>query len=178
MARVQTSVMIDEDKRALAKQRGIKLQDLLDEALNTVLELEVPGKAQLEIEKENLLKEIELNEKQKDEYLEKYEKDLALLEKQKDEYLTKHQKVIDELTIKLRFNEKAITGAVEEQKELDQQREHDEIIQRGITAMDINDQLERDMEEYCIKYKIADINQEIQNMSNEIILGIKQKFGN
>ena len=54
MGRVQTSVMIDEDKRALAKQRGIKLQDLLDEALNTALELEIPGKAQLEINKENL----------------------------------------------------------------------------------------------------------------------------
>ena len=111
MGRVQTSVMIDEDKRALAKQRGIKLQDLLDEALNTALELEIPGKAQLEIDKENILKEIELKEKQKNEYLAKYEKELEKLEKDKDEYLTMHQQAIDQLHIKLRFSEKALAEA-------------------------------------------------------------------
>lgn len=172
MGRVQTSVMIDEDKRALAKQRGIKLQDLLDEALNTALELEVPGKAQLEIEKENILKEIELKEKDKDEYLEKYEKELAKLEEDKDKYLTMHQQTIDQLNIKLRLNEKALAEATEEQKDLNQQREREELIQRGVRALDIDKQLEHDMEEYCIKYMIPDINNEINKMTNEILNGI------
>lgn len=172
MGRVQTSVMIDEDKRALAKQRGIKLQDLLDEALNTALELEIPGKAQLEVEKENTLKEIELKEKDKDEYLEKYKKELAKLEEDKDKYLTMHQQAIDQLQIKLRLNEKALAEATEEQTELNQQREREALIQRGVRALDIDKQLERDMEEYCLKYKIPDWNQEINSMTNEILNGI------
>ena len=172
MGRVQTSVMIDEDKRALAKQRGIKLQDLLDEALNTALELEIPGKAQLEVEKENTLKEIELKEKDKDEYLANYEKELAKLEEDKDKYLTMHQQAIDQLNIKLRLNEKALAEATEEQTELNQQREREALIQRGVRALDIDKQLERDMEEYCLKYKIPDWNQEINSMTNEILNGI------
>ena len=172
MGRVQTSVMIDEDKRALAKQRGIKLQDLLDEALNTALELEIPGKAQLEVEKENTLKEIELKEKDKDEYLANYEKELAKLEEDKDKYLTMHQQAIDQLQIKLRLNEKALAEATEEQNELNQQREREALIQRGVRALDIDKQLERDMEEYCLKYKIPDWNQEINSMTNEILNGI------
>ena len=172
MGRVQTSVMIDEDKRALAKQRGIKLQDLLDEALNTALELEIPGKAQLEVEKENTLKEIELKEKDKDEYLANYEKELAKLEEDKDKYLTMHQQAIDQLQIKLRLNEKALAEATEEQNELNQQREREALIQRGVRALDIDKQLERDMEEHCLKYKIPDWNQEINSMTNEILNGI------
>lgn len=182
MGRVQTSVMIDEDKRQLAKQRGLKLQDLLDEALNMALDLEVKGKAQLEIEKENILKEIVYKQKQKDEYLKSYNKEVERLEKQlkeledkKDEMLAINQNAIDELNLKLQFNEKALAGAVEEQKEMEQQKERNALIQRGITAIDIDKQLERDMEEYCIKYNIADINQEIDTMTNEILKGI---YGN
>ena len=92
MGRVQTSVMIDEDKRALAKQRGIKLQDLLDEALNTALELEIPGKTQLEIEKENILKEIELQEKRKEKYLKNHEEYLNKIEPETKEFMTTYQK--------------------------------------------------------------------------------------
>ena len=169
MGRVQTSVMIDEDKRALAKQRGIKLQDLLDEALNTALELEIPGKAQLEIEKENILKNIEITKQHKDEYLANYEKELAKLEEDKEAYLKAHEVHMGELKVKLRFNEKALAGAVEEQKELDQQREREALIQRGVREMDVDKQLERDIEEYCIKWKIADINKELDDITQEII---------
>jgi len=172
MGRVQTSVMIDEDKRALAKQRGIKLQDLLDEALNTVLELEIPGKAQLEIEKENILKNMEASKQHKKEYLANYEKELAKLEEDKEAYLKAHDVHMGELKAKLRLNEKALAEATEEQNELNQQREREEIIQRGVRALDIDKQLEHDMEEYCIKWNIADINQEIAIFKQEIINGI------
>ena len=154
MGRVQTSVMIDEDKRQLAKQRGIKLQDLLDEALNMALNLEVPGKAQLEIDKENILKEIEYKEKQKEEYLVKYEHD------------------INELNIRLKYIDKSLAKATEEQNDLNQQREREALIQRGVNAMDIDKQLEHDMEEYCIKWNIADINQEIAIFKQELSNGI------
>ena len=136
------------------------------------MELEIPGKAQLEVEKENTLKEIELKEKDKDEYLEKYKKELAKLEEDKDKYLTMHQQAIDQLQIKLRLNEKALAEATEEQKDLNQQREREALIQRGVRALDIDKQLERDMEEYCLKYKIPDWNQEINSMTNEILNGI------
>ena len=184
MGRVQTSVMIDEDKRALAKQRGLKLQDLLDEALNIALDLEIKGKAQLEIEKENLLKEIDYKQKQKNEYLKNYNKEVERLEKQlkeledkKDKMLATTQQDIDELNLKLQYNEKALAGAVEEQRELEQQRERNALIERGIKAMDIDKQLEADIDEYCLKYNIADWNKEAQDITNEILTEIHNQFG-
>lgn len=178
MGRVQTSVMIDEDKRALAKQRGIKLQDLLDDALNMALELEIPGKAQLEIEKDNILHEIEIKDKQKDDYLKNYNKELERLETQKNEYLEKYQNDINDLNLKLQFNEKALANVGEEQKALEQQNERDALIQKGINALDIDNELENEMEEYCIKYSILNINDEIEDMRQEILKGITDKVSN
>ena len=133
----------------------------------------------MEIEKENILKEIELKEKQKDSYLKNYnneverlEKQLAELERKKDEMLATNQNEINQLNLKLQFNAKALDNVHEEQKELEQQNERNALIQRGINAMDINKELEADMEEYCLKYAIADWNQEIQDMTNEILKGI------
>ena len=183
MGRVQTSVMIDEDKRALAKQRGLKLQDLLDEALNIALDLEIKGKAQLEIEKENILKEIDYKQKQKNEYLKNYNKEVERLEKQlkeledkKDKMLATTQQGIDELNLKLQYNEKALAGAVEEQKAMEQQKDRNALIERGVNAMDIDKQLEDDIDAYCLKYKIADWNKEAQDITNEILTEIHKKF--
>ena len=169
MGRVQTSVMIDEDKRALAKQRGIKLQDLLDEALNTALELEIPGKAQLEIDKENILKEIELKEKQKNEYLAKYEKELEKLEKDKDEYLTMHQQAIDQLHIKLRFSEKALAEANEEQNELTKLNEYKQLLERAVKNGAWDGDLDEELTQFCIKYRIADFNDAFDEAKEDLI---------
>lgn len=158
MGRVQTSVMIDEDKRTLAKQRGIKLQDLLDEALNMVLELEIPGKAQLEIEKDNILREIELKEKQKDDYLKNYNKELERLEIQKNEFLETNQSAINELNLKLQFNEKALAGVTEEQTALNKLNEYRNIILRAVKEADITEELDAELQEFCITYKLADMN--------------------
>lgn len=149
MAYVITSVKVDEDKRQLAKQRGIKLQDLLDEALNITLQLQVPGKAQLDIEKEKILNDIELLEKQKQEYLEKYEHDM------------------NELNIRLQFIDKQLAGANQEQKELEQANEREALIQRVIDEGGLNDELTEDITEYCLNYKIADINQELAKIVNK-----------
>lgn len=167
MGRVQTSVMIDEDKRALAKQRGIKLQDLLDEALNMALELEIPGKAQLEIEKENIIREIEIKEKQKDDYLKNYNKELERLEIQKNEFLATHESAINELNLKLQFNEKALAGASEEQRALNQLNEYKDIILKAIKERNITEELDKELQEHCIKYKLPDINAVYQQAIND-----------
>lgn len=165
MGRVQTSVMIDEDKRALAKQRGLKLQDLLDEALNMALDLEVKGKAQLEIEKDNILKDIERKENQKNEYLKNYNKEVERLEKQleiletkKDKSLAMFDHDIEELNLKLQFNEKALAGASEEQKQLNQLNEYKDIVLRGVKNGAIDGALDVELQDHCIKYRLPDLN--------------------
>ena len=165
MGRVQTSVMIDEDKRALAKQRGLKLQDLLDQALNMALELEVKGKAQLEIEREEILKDIELKEKQKQDYLKYYnmeverlEKQLDDLEKKKDKMLATNQNDIKELNLKLQFNAQALANASEEQRALDQLNEYRDIILRAVKEGYLSDELDKELNQHCIKYRLPDMN--------------------
>ena len=140
MGYVITSVKIDEDKRTLAKQRGIKLQDLLDEALNMALQLEVPGKAQLEIEKEDILKKIEFEEKQKDEALEKY------------------QRNITELNIRLNYIDKALAGASEEQRALEQLKEYRQLVLRGVKNGAWDGQVYDDLIEHGVKYLLPDLN--------------------
>ena len=158
MGRVQTSVMIDEDKRALAKQRGIKLQDLLDDALNTALELEVKGKAQLEIEKENLLKEIEIKEKQKDDYLKKYNIELERLENDKNEFLATNQSAIAELNLKLQFNTKALNNASEEQRALEQLNDYKQLVLRGVKNGAFDGQVYDDLIRHAGDYRLPDLN--------------------
>lgn len=165
MGRVQTSVMIDEHKRALAKQRGLKLQDLLDHALNMALELEVKGKAQLEIEKENILKDIEFKEKQKHAYLKNYnmeverlEKQLAELERKKDEMLAINQNEIKELNLKLQFNAEALANASEEQRELEQLKEYRQLVLRGVKNGAWDGQVYDDLIEHGVKYLLPDLN--------------------
>lgn len=165
MGRVQTSVMIDEDKRALAKQRGLKLQDLLDKALDMALDLEVKGKAQLEIEKDNILKEIELKGNQKKEYLKNYNMELERLEKQlqeleekKDKVLEMNQNDINELNLRLQYNEKALAGAVEEQREINQLKEYKDIVLRGVKNGAIDGALDVELQDHCIKYNLPDLN--------------------
>lgn len=151
MARVQTSVMIDEDKRQLAKQRGLKLQDILDEALDMALHLEITGKAQLEIEKDNILKEIEHKKKQKEEYLEKYQRD------------------IDELNIRLKFIDKQLAGAIEEQKQKDKLKEYKELLERARINGAWDGELDEELTQFCLKYKIADINTAFAEANNDLI---------
>ena len=140
MGYVITSVKIDEDKRTLAKQRGIKLQELLDQALNTALELEVIGKAQLEIDKSNLLRDIELKEKEKEAYLEKYERD------------------INDLKLRLKFIEEKLANASEEQREMAQLREYKQLVLRGVKNGAFDGEVYDDLMEHGVKYRLPDLN--------------------
>lgn len=151
MGRVQTSVMIDEDKRALAKQRGIKLQDLLDEALDMALDLEIPGKAQLEVEKDKLLN------------------DLEVLDKQTEEYLKQQNAKREEINIRLKYIDKALTGANEEKREKDKLKEYKDILKRGVKNGKLDGDLYEEFMQFCIKYKIADINEAYIEANNDLV---------
>ena len=135
MGYVTTSVKIDEDKRALAKQRGIKLQDLLDEALNMALQLEVEGKAQLEIEKDELFKDLEILDRKKEEYLEKYQHNVA------------------QINLKIDLINKELEAKDDEEQHLEQQREYQEFINFAIEDGAIDDILE-DIQQYAYKYDL------------------------
>ena len=65
MVKVTTSIKIDNDKRELAKKRGIVLTDLLDQALDMALGLELKESNKLQNEKEELLQQKEILEKEK-----------------------------------------------------------------------------------------------------------------
>ena len=151
MARVQTSVMIDEDKRALAKQRGIKLQDILDEALDTVLQLNVPGKAQLENDKEEILKEIELIDQQKEEYLKKYDEKKA------------------HLNLRMGLIDKALEHKADEMVNMEQQNQYNEFVNHAIEHGAIDDIIQ-DIQAHAHKYNldliqlVDDIQKEAFNM--------------
>lgn len=137
MARVQTSVMIDEFKRDLAKQKGIKLQDVLDQALNSILELEIKGKAQLEIEKEKILNDIELKEQQKNEYLEKYERDIMQLKMQLSNVNNELEK------------------AKEDQNELNKLNEYKDIIRVASNYGGLNDDIEKQIFDWIAKWGVG-----------------------
>ena len=66
MVKTQTTVNIDSEKKDIAKKRGIKLSDLLDQALDMALGLELKESVQLQNEKEDLIndKKILLKEKE------------------------------------------------------------------------------------------------------------------
>lgn len=137
MGKVQTSVMVDEFKRDLAKQKGIKLQDVLDQALNSILELEVKGKAQLEIEKEKILKDIELKEQQKNEYLEKYERDIM------------------HLKMKLTNVDNELEKAKEDQNELNKLNEYKDIIRVASQYGGLNDDIEKQIFDWIAKWGVG-----------------------
>ena len=136
MVKVQTSVMIDKDKRDLAKQKGIKLQDVLDNALNNILDLEVKGKAQLEIDKDNILKEIALKQKQKDEYLEKYQTDMM------------------HLNMQLNAIDNELNKAIESQSELNKLNEYKDIIRVAGRQGFLDD--EEILMQWVFKWRIID----------------------
>lgn len=150
MGYVVTSIKIDEDKRELAKQRGLKLQQLMDDALNMALELEVPGKAQLEVDKEKLIKEIDLLEQQKDAAMLKYENDIT------------------DLKLQLKFIERSLENANEDQIKLQQHNDYEAIMEKALAIGGFNDELDNEFTEYCMKYKIKNVTNELNKAKTDL----------
>lgn len=155
MARVQTSVMVDEDKRNLAKQKGLKLQDILDHALNMALELEVKGKAQLEIDQNNILKSIELKEREKKEYLKEYQNSIDQLELQKQMFIEKNEMEIMKLKTQLNMTNEQLEKAKEDQSQLNKLNEYKEIIRIASNYGGLNDDIEKQIFDWINKWRVA-----------------------
>lgn len=155
MARVQTSVMVDEDKRNLAKQKGLKLQDILDHALNMALELEVKGKAQLEIDQNNILKSIELKEREKKEYLKEYQNSIDQLELQKQMFIEKNEMEILKLKTQLNMTNEQLEKAKEDQSQLNKLNEYKEIIRIASNYGGLNDDIEKQIFDWISKWRVA-----------------------
>lgn len=136
MGKVQTSVMIDEEKRQLAKAKGLKLQDLLDEALNRALSLDVPGQANLELEKEQLLN------------------DLQILEKQKEDYLQKHDQQVNEINFKLSYIDNKLTKHFQDKEEMEKEKQFNYIIERAKHDGEVGQELQDIIKDYILTYGV------------------------
>jgi exonuclease VII large subunit len=92
MVRVTTSIKIDDDKRELAKRKGLVLSDILDKALDFYLGIELKESTQLQTDKEEILSTLDILENEKDKYLKNHERTLQNLENEKDQFLKNYLK--------------------------------------------------------------------------------------
>ncbi len=150
MGYVITSIKIDEDKKELAKQKGFTLQKLMDDALNMALQLEVPGKAQLEVDKENVINQI------------------ALLEQQKEAAINKFDKDINTLKLELKYIDKQLAGTMEDQKQLQQKNDYEDIMAKALEKGAFDDALENEFIEYCQKYKLINVTLELNKAKEDL----------
>lgn len=101
MVRVTTSINIDSDKRELAKKRGLVLSDILDQALDIALGIELKESTKLMENKEDLESQKEILENEKNKFLNQYEKQIKTLEDEKEktvnDYIKNYEKQIKTL---------------------------------------------------------------------------------
>lgn len=140
MVKVTTSIKIDNEKRELAKKRGIVLTDLLDHALDMALGLELKESTQLQQEKEDLLQQKEI------------------LLKEKEDFLKDHESKILEIDFKLNSIEEALQGAILEDKEDIKEKEYIELYRLVLT----DGEIDRDpdiigaIDDFADKYEMSD----------------------
>ena len=124
MVKVTTSIKIDNEKRELAKKRGIILTDLLDQALDMALGLELKESTQLQQEKEDLLQQKEI------------------LLKEKEDFLKDHESKLLEIDFKLRNIEDALASAVVIDKEEIKEKEYKILANRVYEEGDLDRNLD------------------------------------
>ena len=181
MVRVTTSINIDSDKRELAKKRGLVLSDILDQALDIALGIELKESTKLMENKEDLetQKEILQNEKDKflkdharqvkdleddkERYLKNYLKDheakLQSLEDDKESYLKNYDSNISEIDFKLKSIDKALEGAIIEDKEDIKKKEYNKILQMALKSGGVDprdNELMNAIEGFADKYEMTD----------------------
>ena len=131
-----TNVKINSTKRDLAKAKGFKLQDLLDKALDYVLELDnmnsniAFGTNDLKLEKEkveNEIKEAETNrELDIERVTKKYDDDIRNLELTKANLLKEINESYDDKINGLKFRISFIDERISEAEEMDLDQRHRE----------------------------------------------------
>ena len=179
MVKVTTSIKIDNEKRDLAKRKGLILTDILDKALDFYLGLELKESTQLQNDKEEILNNLEVLEIEKEKFLKDHDRTLQNLESEKEKFLknylkdheTKLQKLEEDKTkyindyetqkLELNYNlkniENALQGAIIEDKEETKQKEYNILMRRAIKIGGIEDnELMADIENYADKYEMTD----------------------
>lgn len=181
MVRVTTSINIDSDKRELAKKRGLVLSDILDQALDIALGIELKESTKLMENKEDLegQKEILQNEKDKflkdharqvkaleddkeiflKNYLKDHEAKLQSLEDDKESYLKNYDSNISEIDFKLKSIDKALEGAIIEDKEDIKRKEYNKILQMALKSGGVDprdNELMNAIEGFADKYEMSD----------------------
>ena len=181
MVRVTTSINIDSDKRELAKKRGLVLSDILDQALDIALGIELKESTKLMENKEDLetQKEILQNEKDKflkdharqvktleddkeiflKNYLKDHEAKLQTLEDDKESYLKNYDSNISEIDFKLKSIDKALEGAIIEDKEDIKMKEYNKILQMALKSGGVDprdNELMNAIEGFADKYEMTD----------------------
>lgn len=139
MVKVTTSIKIDNEKRELAKKRGIILTDLLDQALDNVLGLELKQSTQLQQEKEDLLQSKEI------------------LIKEKEDFLKDHESKILEINFKINSIDKALESAIIEDKEETKEKEYKILANMVYDEGDLyrNPDIIQVVEAYADKYEMS-----------------------
>ena len=139
MVKTQTSVNIDSEKRDMARKRGIKLSNLLDQALDMALGLELKKSTQLQNEKEDLLNKKEI------------------LIKEKDDFLEDHENKIFEINFKLKQIKEALGKAIIEDKEDLKQEEYRMLLNMVVKNFGIDkNEVMGEIEEFADKYNFTD----------------------
>ena len=159
MVKVTTSIKIDNEKRELAKKRGIVLTDLLDQALDMALGLELKQSTQLQQDKEDLLQQKEI------------------LLKEKEDFLKDHESKILEIDFKLNSIEEALKSAVIIDKEETKQREYKILLRKGLKIGGLDDtDLMREIEDYADKYNMSE--DEFKELLEKLTQDIIDNWGN
>lgn len=179
MVKVTTSIKIDDDKRELAKRKGLVLSDILDKALDFYLGIELKESTQLQKEKEEILSKLEVLEIEKDKFLKDHDRTLENLENEKDQFLknylkdheTKLQNLEDDKTeylknyetqkMELNYNlkniEDSLASAIMEDKEETKELEYKVLANMVYDEGDLdrNPELATIIEAYADKYEMS-----------------------
>lgn len=124
MVKVTTSIKIDDEKRELAKRKGLILTDILDKALDFYLGIELKESTQLQQDKEEILNNLEVLEIEKDKFLKDHENKLQSLEDDKQTYLNNYETQKMELNYTLKNIEDSLASAIIEDKEKTKEKEY------------------------------------------------------
>ena len=172
MVKVTTSIKIDNEKRELAKRKGLVLSDILDRALDFYLGIELKESTQLQQEKEEILSNLEVLEIEKDKFLKDHETKLQSLEDDKTGYLKNYETQKMELNYNLKNIEDSLASAIVIDKEETKRKEYNIILRKGLKIGGLDDtDLMREIEEYADKYEMSqdEFKELLQNLTDDII---------
>ena len=179
MVRVTTSIKIDNDKRELAKRKGLVLSDILDKALDFYLGIELKESTQLIQDKEEILSTLEILENEKDKFLKNHDRTLENLENEKDQfiknylkdhetkiqnleddkqnYLNNYETKVMELNYNLKNIDKALENAIIEDKEETKELEYKVLANMVYDEGDLdrNPEIAQIIEAYADKYEMS-----------------------